>query len=107
MPVKEDLSDIFDALEWAKENPEQCKKIVENAYEYATKRFSRETLKELMIDYIDRYHEIQQFKAVKPVLPADESIREWPFIYAVKNYLNTKDMSAEEISELKYSKLKE
>jgi len=41
IPVKADLSDLHQALEWCQNNPEHCKKITENAYELYYTKLSR------------------------------------------------------------------
>lgn len=48
IPVKEDLSDLIEKLDWAENNPEECKKISKNAQEFAMSNLRREDA----IDYL-------------------------------------------------------
>lgn len=42
IPVKEDLSDLIDRLNWAELNPQKCVEIAENAKSYASNNLTRE-----------------------------------------------------------------
>jgi hypothetical protein len=51
IPVKMNLSDLFQQVKWMHSNPETCKKIAMNAFEYATKHFTEDKL-------LDRVYEV-------------------------------------------------
>ena len=51
IPVKMDLSDLLDQVEWMKQNPDKCKEIAQNAYNFAIENFTKEKL-------IDRIYEV-------------------------------------------------
>jgi hypothetical protein len=53
IPVKMDLSDIWIQIRWIMSNPEKCKEIALNAFEYATTHFTKDKL-------IDRVYEVYQ-----------------------------------------------
>jgi hypothetical protein len=42
IPIKYDLSDLIEKIEWVNENDEMAEKIAVNAYEFSTKYFSSE-----------------------------------------------------------------
>lgn len=44
IPVKMDLSDLLEKAKWLFENYEECKKMAENAYEFACNHFSEEAI---------------------------------------------------------------
>jgi hypothetical protein len=44
IPVREDLSDLFTQLEWAKTHDEECKKISENARQLAAEVLTQESM---------------------------------------------------------------
>jgi len=50
IPVKEDLSDLTERLDWAENNPEEAKKIAKNAKEFAKEHLTRDAA----IDYFAR-----------------------------------------------------
>lgn len=51
IPVKEDLSDLLDQIEWMFNEPEKTKQIAENAFEFAVQEFSMEKI-------MDRIYEV-------------------------------------------------
>jgi len=51
IPVEMDLSDLLDQVEWMKQNPDKCKEIAQNAYNFAIENFTKEKL-------IDRIYEV-------------------------------------------------
>lgn len=42
IPVKEDLSDLTEMLDWAEQHPEECMHIAKNAQEYAKKNLTKQ-----------------------------------------------------------------
>lgn len=48
VPVREDLSDLLDQIKWCKENDQKCKKIAENAVEFASKYLTKDGI----LDYL-------------------------------------------------------
>ena len=65
IPVNEDLTDLDEQLNWAKANPEECKKISERASEFVKymmtanglKEHARETFVEPMKNFIQAYND--------------------------------------------------
>ena len=57
IPVKEDLSDLIQQLDWADAHPDECKKIAKNALDFAKANFSEEKLLERIYKV---YNNIQQ-----------------------------------------------
>ena len=49
VPVKEDLSDLLQVIQWCRENDSKCKKIAENAKEFGLRFLSKEG----MFDYLE------------------------------------------------------
>ena len=41
IPVKEDLSDMGEKFKWAEDNPEECERIADNAYQFALSKLKR------------------------------------------------------------------
>ena len=54
IPIKEDLSDFEEKFEWAEDNPEECRSIAQNAYDFALSNLRRsdalERLKRILFD---------------------------------------------------------
>jgi hypothetical protein len=48
IPIKEDLSDLAEKIEWCKKNDKECKKIAENAKVFYEKHFT----KKMILDYL-------------------------------------------------------
>lgn len=44
VPVKADLSNLFDQVKWCRENDQKCKTIAENAYAFSQKYLSKEAI---------------------------------------------------------------
>jgi hypothetical protein len=42
IPIKEDLSDFDQMFMWAESNPVECKKIAENAFNFAQEKLKRD-----------------------------------------------------------------
>ena len=40
IPIKKDLSDLVDKINWANDNPEHFKKIIDNAFDFSLTHFS-------------------------------------------------------------------
>jgi len=53
IPVKMDLSDLWIQVRWIVSNPEKCKEIAMNAFEYATTHFTKDKL-------MNRVYEVYQ-----------------------------------------------
>lgn len=53
VPVKRDLSDFIDQVQWVRNNPEKCKEIACNAQEYALENFTYEKI-------LDRIREVNK-----------------------------------------------
>lgn len=50
VPIKEDLSDIYEKIKWCKNNDKKCKQISENAKNFAKIKLSREGI----LDYLQK-----------------------------------------------------
>ena len=48
IPIKKDLSDLAEKIEWCKNNDEKCKKIAKNAKDFHNKIFT----KKVLLDYL-------------------------------------------------------
>lgn len=46
IPIKQDLSDIYDVLDWIDNNYDECIKIANNAYNFAVENFTEEKILE-------------------------------------------------------------
>jgi hypothetical protein len=55
VPVKEDLSDLIDVIEWCKNNDELCKNIANNAYTFSTTYLTRDKVYEYMVNLLYNY----------------------------------------------------
>jgi hypothetical protein len=53
IPVKMDLSDLYMQVKWIVLNPEKCKEIAQNAFEYAITHFTKDK-------WIDRVYDVYQ-----------------------------------------------
>eukprot|EP00475_Leptophrys_vorax_P034209 TRINITY_DN54949_c0_g2_i1.p1 TRINITY_DN54949_c0_g2~~TRINITY_DN54949_c0_g2_i1.p1 ORF type:complete len:426 (-),score=84.93 TRINITY_DN54949_c0_g2_i1:47-1324(-) len=58
IPVKRDLSDLIEKIEWAKSHDEQCKQIAMNAWCYIDKAFTHPGTTEYWRGFIKAYAEI-------------------------------------------------
>lgn len=65
MPIKKDLSDLIEKIEWLKQNDEEAKKIVREAHKFARFHFEKDRLKKAMKqafrEYEQRYNNWQSF----------------------------------------------
>ena len=55
IPIKDDLSNLIEQIEWVNLNDEEAKKISENAYEFAITHFSKEYQHENIKKSIEQY----------------------------------------------------
>ncbi|MGN0384197.1 MAG: glycosyl transferase family 90 [Eubacterium sp.] len=55
IPVKEDLSDLVERVDWAESHPDECKQIAMNAQEYAMTHLRREDAINYFVDVIVNY----------------------------------------------------
>ena len=55
IPVKKDLSDLIEKLEWAKENDEKARQIAENGSREAAKHLFAETVFCYYLEALDTY----------------------------------------------------
>ena len=54
IPVKEDLSDLIERLDWAEANPEEVQKIAENAQSFAREKLTRKAALSYLTETIVR-----------------------------------------------------
>lgn len=52
VPLKEDLSDLLEKYAWAREHPEECRKLAENALDFGMNELSERHVKEMMAERI-------------------------------------------------------
>lgn len=69
VPIKHDLSDIMEKLEWLKNNDEQAKKIAYNATKFVEENLMPEHIHKYVAIIFNRYHELQNFQIEKATLP--------------------------------------
>ena len=55
VPVKEDLSNLIDVIEWCKKNDDVCKHIADNAFMFATTYLTKEKVYEYMANLLYSY----------------------------------------------------
>ena len=53
IPVKNDLSDLIEIINWCKDNDSKCKQIAKNGYKFAKKHFNTEIFMEYMSKIIN------------------------------------------------------
>lgn len=58
IPVKKDLSDIFEKYEWAEKNQEKCLEIIKNANNFAAKNLKEEDVHNYLATVVNEYHKI-------------------------------------------------
>lgn len=68
VPLKKDLSDIFEKLEWLKINDDKAKIISENATAFCQKALMPNDLDEYIATALNEYHLLQRFKLKEPTL---------------------------------------
>lgn len=64
IPFKEDLSDIFEKLQWAKEHDEEAKRIAENGRQFAKENIMPEHLYLYCYKVLKKYASLQRFTPV-------------------------------------------
>ena len=79
VPVKEDLTNIFDQLEWMKMNDNQVKEISINAQEFIKNELSPEDIEAHLVIILNKYHLIQKDKKIFATLKTLEEIRSVTF----------------------------
>jgi hypothetical protein len=62
IPLKKDLSDIFEKLEWLKTNDSKAKIISENALAFCRNCLMPEDLDEYITIALNEYHSLQKFE---------------------------------------------
>jgi hypothetical protein len=68
IPLKKDLSDIFEKLEWLKTNDSKAKIISENASAFCRNCLMPEDLDEYITIALNEYHSLQKFELNTPTL---------------------------------------
>jgi len=75
VPLKEDLSNIFEQINWMKENDDQLKEISSNAQKFVKNELMPEHIDAHMAIILNQYATIQRDKKIHITLkPAEESI---------------------------------
>ena len=69
IPLKQDLSDIFEKLNWLKEHDDLAKIIATNATNFCLECLMPENLDEYTVAILNEYHTLQRFKLTQPTLP--------------------------------------
>ena len=54
VPVKEDLSDLYEMIRWCQENDDKCQQIVKNASKFADKYLTEEGISDYLSDILNR-----------------------------------------------------
>lgn len=65
IPVKKDLSDLIDIVEWCRNNDSVCKKIAENAYDFALNMLNEKRVYEYAASLIQHYQIENSFDDVE------------------------------------------
>jgi hypothetical protein len=68
IPVKNDLSDLVEKINWAKRNDSDAKKIASNAREFVKNHLTEENIENLFAYQINKTAEYLDFKLEKPTL---------------------------------------
>ncbi|MGI4776046.1 MAG: glycosyl transferase family 90, partial [Janthinobacterium lividum] len=69
IPLKKDLSDIFEKLSWLKDNDTKAMEISRNATRFVQENLMLEDLDEYIAIILEEYHKLQNFKITRPTLP--------------------------------------
>lgn len=69
VPLKDDVSDIFEKIDWAKKHDKEVKQIADNASIFIKKCLLSENIEEDFILILNEYSKIQEFTLNKPTLP--------------------------------------
>ena len=98
VPLKRDLSDVYEKIRWCKANDSKCKKIAENAGAFYKKYLSREGI----LDYLQKlFYKLKEKTGVYIYPPISISqIKDWREreIFSLKK-LNTKEIDIGEIND--------
>lgn len=78
IPLKEDLSDIFEQFEWLKNNDCKALEVQVNAHQFVKNNLSSEQIDSHVVMLLNAYHEIQKDKNITPSLTPAEKIFELP-----------------------------
>ena len=73
IPLKDDISDIFEKIYWAKMHDVESKKISENATLFTQKCLMPSHIEQDLIFILNEYSKIQKFILSKPTLPPLDS----------------------------------
>ena len=52
IPIKKDLSDLVEKINWANDNPERVKKIIDNAFDFSLTHFSIDAVNKKWLEVI-------------------------------------------------------
>jgi hypothetical protein len=69
VPLKEDISDIFERFDWLKSHDNEAKQITENANRFLEAAMKPEHVTEDLAFLLNSYASLQRFDLVKPTLP--------------------------------------
>ena len=91
IPIKSDLSDLFEIIKWCKNNDDKCQQIAENARKFAVKYLNKEAI----LDYMQRLlveiaHTRGNYKYNKIMLRDAVISLERPMIYYTDVYKEIK-----------------
>lgn len=74
VPVKHDLSDIFDQIEWMKENDAKVEQISINAHNFIQNNMLAEHIDSHTVILLNEYAKIQKDSQITPTLTASEDV---------------------------------
>jgi hypothetical protein len=77
VPIKEDLSDIFDQYQWMQDNPEKIQAIISNANKFVEENLQEEHIYDQVAILLNEYNKIQQDKKIIATLP---EVSDWTLI---------------------------
>jgi protein glucosyltransferase len=69
VPVKQDLSDLLEKVEWIKAHDDEARKIAERSTEFVQNNLMPEHLDLYIVTLLNEYSKLQRFKLDKPTLP--------------------------------------
>lgn len=69
VPVTHNISDIFEKLNWLKNNDKKAKQISENATHFICSNLMPTDIDEYLAIILNEYHKLQRFNVITPTLP--------------------------------------
>ncbi len=74
IPLKKDLTDIFEKFDWLKNNDQKLKHITYNAQKFIQNNLMPEDIEAHMVISLNEYSKIQQDKKIASTLPTSEKV---------------------------------